>query len=168
MTIYPFGSWLWQNRHCRSIRNGRNSRESVWLCRNQVRKWVNRTQNQFWASGGSLGLNREYSAEYSICSAVAKDRLGWSGWRLGWISAYAARIWLAWTTLVFFLWSAWVRLGYSYITFRRRVWATSVSDEADSCVSEFVWMSYTRWNDQNLFLTTLKIRLSLKILLFSD
>jgi len=29
-------------------------------------------------------------------------------------------------------------------------------------------MSSTRWNDQNLFWTTLKIRLSPKILLFSD
>ena len=29
-------------------------------------------------------------------------------------------------------------------------------------------MSSTRWNDQNLFLTTLKIQLSQKILLFSD
>jgi len=46
--------------------------------------------------------------------------------------------------------------------------ATSVSDEADSCVSEFVWMSSTQWNDQNLFLTTLKIRISPKTLLFSD
>ena len=161
MTISPSGSWLWQNGHRRSIWNAQNSREPVWLCWNWVRNRVNRYKNQFWVSGGSLGLNREYSVEYSIGSTAAKDRLGWR-------SAYTARIWRAWTTLVFFLWSAWVRLGYSYITFRRRVWATSVSDEADSCVSEFVWMSYTRWNDQNLFLTTLKIRLSLKILLFSD
>jgi len=87
--------------------------------------------------GRFAGLNREYSVEYSIGSAAAK-------YRLGWISAYTARIWLAWTTLVFFLWSTWVRLGYSYSNFRRRVWATSVSDEADSCVSEFVWMSSTR------------------------
>jgi hypothetical protein len=48
------------------------------------------------------------------------------------------------------------------------VWATSVSDQSDSCASEFVWMSSTRWNDQNLFLTTLKIRISPKTLLFSD
>jgi hypothetical protein len=32
------------------------------------------------------------------------------------------------------------------------VWATSVSDQVDFCASEFVWMSSTRWNDQNLFL----------------
>jgi len=115
--------------------------------------------------GRFAGLNREYSVEYSIGSAAAKDRLGW---KLGWISAYTARIWLVWTTLVFFLWSAWVRLGYSYRTFRRRVWATSVSDEADSCVSEFVWMSSTLWSDKNLFVTTLKIRISPKTLLFSD
>jgi len=37
---------------------------------------VNRSKNQFWASGGSLGLNREYSAEYSIGSAAAIERLG--------------------------------------------------------------------------------------------
>ena len=52
--------------------------------------------------------------------------------------------------------------------FRWRVWSTSVSDQVDFCASEFVWMSSTRWNDQNLFLTTLKIRISPKTLLFSD
>ena len=49
-----------------------------------------------------------------------------------------------------------------------RVWDTSVSDEADSCGSEFVLMSSTLWNDQNLFLTTLKIQIYPKTLLFSD
>ena len=39
---------------------------------------MNRSKNQFWASGGSLGLNREYSAEYSIGSAAAIDRLGFA------------------------------------------------------------------------------------------
>jgi hypothetical protein len=52
--------------------------------------------------------------------------------------------------------------------FRWRVCATSVSDRADFCTSEFVWMRSTLWNDQNLFLTTLKIRISPKTLLFSD
>jgi hypothetical protein len=33
---------------------------------------------------------------------------------------------------------------------------------------EFVWMSSTRWNDQNSFLTTLKIRLSPKNTSVSD
>jgi hypothetical protein len=103
-------------------------------------------------------LNQEYSGEYSIGSAEAKDRLGWG----------SARIWRAWTTLVFNLWSAWVRLGYSYRNFRRRVGITSGSDEADFCTSEFVWMSSTLWNDQKLFLTTLKIRVSPKILVFCD
>jgi hypothetical protein len=37
---------------------------------------VNRSKNKFWASGGSLGLNREYSAEYSIGSAATIERLG--------------------------------------------------------------------------------------------
>jgi hypothetical protein len=37
---------------------------------------VNRSKHQFWASGGSLGLNREYSAEYSIGSAATIERLG--------------------------------------------------------------------------------------------
>ena len=78
MTISPSVSWIWPNGHCRSIRNGPNSREPVWLCRNRVRKWVNRSKYRFWASGGSLGLNREYSAEYSIGSAAARRaaRLG--------------------------------------------------------------------------------------------
>jgi hypothetical protein len=61
MTISPSGSWIWPNGHCRSIRNGPNSREPVWICRNRVRKWVNRSKYRFWASGGSQGLNREYS-----------------------------------------------------------------------------------------------------------
>jgi hypothetical protein len=131
-------------------------------------------------------LNREYSVEYSIGSAAANNgsayRLGlrreysmeYSSARLGLgLRLGAARlkrldIWRAWTALVFNLWRAWMRLGKQCRIFRRRVWATSVSDEADSCVSEFVWMSSTRWNDQNLFWTTLKIRPSPKTLLFSD
>jgi hypothetical protein len=48
------------------------------------------------------------------------------------------------------------------------VWATSCSDEADVCTSEFVWMNPTLWNDQNMFLTTLKIQVYPKTLLFSD
>ena len=52
--------------------------------------------------------------------------------------------------------------------FRRRVWATSVSNEADSCTSERVLMSSTLWNDQSLFWTTLKIRIYPKTLLFFD
>ncbi|KAJ6893105.1 hypothetical protein NC652_027197 [Populus alba x Populus x berolinensis] len=52
--------------------------------------------------------------------------------------------------------------------FRRRVWLTAVSDQADSCDSELVLRSSTLWNDQNLFLTTLKIRIYPKTLLFSD
>jgi len=79
-----------------------------------------------------------------------------------------AQIWREWTSLVFNLWSAWLRLGKQCRIFRWRVWATSVSDQADSCASEFVWMSSTRWNDQKLFWTTLKIRISPKTLLFSD
>ena len=63
---------------------------------------------------------------------------------------------------------AWLRVGEQYSIFRRRVWATSVVDEADSCGSEFVLMRSTLWNDQNLFLTTLKIRIYPKTLLFSD
>jgi hypothetical protein len=76
--------------------------------------------------------------------------------------ALTAQIWRAWTSLVFNLWSAWLRLGKQCRIFRRRVWATSVSDQADFCGSEFVWMSSTLWNDQNLFMTTLKIRISPK------
>ena len=48
------------------------------------------------------------------------------------------------------------------------MWATPDSDEADFLGSEFVLMSSTLWNDQNLFLTTLKIRIYPKTLLFSD
>jgi hypothetical protein len=48
------------------------------------------------------------------------------------------------------------------------MWLTAVSDQPDFYGSEFVWMSSTLWNDQNLFLTTLKIRVSPKKLLFSN
>ena len=71
-------------------------------------------------------------------------------------------------SVVFNLCHAWVRLGYSYQNFRRRVGITSGSDKADFCTSEFVWMSSTLWNDQKLFLTTLKIRVSPKKLVFCD
>ena len=36
------------------------------------------------------------------------------------------------------------------------------------CTSEFIWMKPTLWNDQNVFLTTLKIQVYPKTLLFSD
>ena len=48
------------------------------------------------------------------------------------------------------------------------MWATPDSDEADFLGSEFVLMSSTLWNDQNLFWTTLKIRIYPKTLLFSN
>ena len=60
------------------------------------------------------------------------------------------------------------RVGDSHRIFKRQVWLTAGSDEADCCTSEFVWMSSTLWNDQNLFLTTLKIRVYPKTLLFSN
>jgi len=160
MPISPSRSWIWQNGHCRSIRNGRNSRESVWLCRNQVRKWVNRSKNQFLASSGSLGWIGNIL--WNILSA--RLRLRCARLDIGLHGSNMARV----DDTRLQPLGASLRLGYSYSTFRRRVWATSVSDEDDSCVSEFVWMSYKRWNDQNLFLTTLKIQLSPKTLLFSD
>ena len=80
MTISPSGSWIWQNGHRRWIQNAQNSREPAWLGWKWVRNRLNRSENRFWTLGGSLGLNREYSGEYSIGSAEAKDRLNW---RLG-------------------------------------------------------------------------------------
>ena len=110
-------------------------------------------------------MNREYSGEYS--SARLEARITARLWRqlrrLG-----SAQIWRAWTPLVFFLRARRMRVGYSSRIFRRRVWATSCSDEADVCTSEFVWMNPTLWNDQNMFLTTLKIQVYPKTLLFSD
>ncbi|KAJ6941668.1 hypothetical protein NC651_007440 [Populus alba x Populus x berolinensis] len=90
--------------------------------------------------GRFAGLNQEYSREYSFGSAESSSTSG----RVG------------------------LRVGEQCGIFRRRVWATSISDEADSCTSELVLMSSTLWNDQNLFLTTLKIRIYPKTLLFSD
>jgi hypothetical protein len=75
-----------------------------------------------------------------------------------------ARVWLSRRLPL----GAWLRVVKQCRIFRRRVWATSVSDQADFCGSEFVWMSSTLWNDQNLFLTTLKIRLSPKNTSVSD
>jgi len=177
MTISPSGSWIWQNGHCSSIRNGPNSREPVWLCRNQVRKWVNRSKNQFWATGGSLGwtgniLWNILSARRGLDAARRMARLG-KGIFFGAAGGSARRglmawIWRAWKALVFNLWARRLRVVKQCRIFRWRVWATSVSDQADFYGSEFVWMISTRWNDQNLFLTTLKIRLSPKTLLFSD
>jgi len=86
-----------------------------------------------------------------------------SAWR-----GVTARIWRAWTAVVVYLCRAWMSVVQQCRIFRRRVWITSVSDQPDFCGSEFVWMSSTLWNDQNLFLATLKIRLSPKTLLFSD
>jgi hypothetical protein len=58
-----------------------------------------------------------------------------------------AQIWRAWKSLVFNLWSAWLRLGKQCRIFRWRVLLTPVSDWADFCGREFVWMTSTRWND---------------------
>ena len=77
-------------------------------------------------------------------------------------------IWRAWTSVVVYLWRAWAAHGLLCRIFRRRVWLTAVSNQADSCGSEFILMSSTLGNDQNLFLTTLKIRIYPKTLLFSD
>ena len=58
------------------------------------------------------------------------------------------------------------RVGDNHQIFRRRVWLTADSDQAVLCTSDFVWRSSILWNDQNLFLTTLKIRIYPKTLLF--
>ena len=108
------------------------------------------------------------------CGAAWEGNILWNirrlGWRLGsWGSACrlgSARIWRACEALVFNLWARRLRVVKQCRIFRWRVWPTSVSDQADFCSSEFVWMSSTRWNDQNLFWTTLKIRISPKTLLF--
>ena len=160
MTILPSGSWIWQNGHCRSIRNGPNSREPVWLCREWVRNGLNRSKNQFWASGGSLGLNREYS----IGSAASRLHFAaaWLDYRLRGSArrGYGARVDHSSSTSGARGRQCWI--------FRRRVWDNSISDQADFCAREFVWMRSTLWNDQKWFLTTLKIRISPKTLLFSD
>jgi len=75
-----------------------------------------------------------------------------------------ARVWLSRRLPL----GAWLSVVKQCRIFRWRVWETSVSDQADVCGSEFVWMSSTLWNDQNLFLTTLKIRLSPKNTSVSD
>ena len=76
MTISPSGSWIWQNGHYRSIRNGPNSRKPVWLCWKWVRNELNRSKNRFCTSDGSLGLNREYGARVAQSSSTSIAR-GW-------------------------------------------------------------------------------------------
>ena len=167
MTISPSGSWIWQNRHYRSIRNGPNSREPVWLCWKYVRNGLNRSKNNYvrrtvrWGWTGNI-LRNILSAWRGLLRHESRLGSG-SAWRLG-----SARIWRSCGSVVFNLCRAWVRLGYSYRNFRRRVGITSGSDKADFCTSEFVWMSSTLWNDQKLFLTTLKIQVSPKKLVFCD
>jgi len=108
--------------------------------------------------GVRLGLEREYSREYS--SARLEARLMARLKRL----EYGARGRHSSSTSG----ARGLHVGKQFRIFRWRVWATEGSDQADFCASEFVWMSSTWWNDQNLFLTTLKIRLSPKTLPFSD
>ena len=75
-----------------------------------------------------------------------------------------ARVWLSRRLPL----GAWAACGLLCRIFRRHVWLTAVSDQADSCGSEFVLMRSTLRNDQNLFWTTLKIQIYTKTLLFSD
>jgi len=82
-------------------------------------------------------LNREYSGEYSLGSASG---LAWRRLR----RLDAAQI------------CAHVDQSSSSLG---RVWATSCSDEADFCTNDFVWVTPTLWNDQKVFLTTLKKRM---------
>ena len=63
---------------------------------------------------------------------------------------------------------AWMRMGDSHRIFRRRVSLTSASDQDVLCTNEFVLMRSTLWKDQNVFLTTFKIQVYPKTLLFSD
>ncbi|KAJ6875934.1 hypothetical protein NC652_035338 [Populus alba x Populus x berolinensis] len=124
--------------------------------------------------GRFAGLNREYSVEYSgnILGNIPSARLRLeSGSARREDSAYTARrdsnmarVWLSRLQPR----GAWDARGRSGLIFRRRVWATPNSDLADFCGSEFVLMSSTLWNDQNLFWTNLKIRIYPKTLLFSD
>jgi hypothetical protein len=88
MTISPSGSWIWLNGHWRSIRNGLNSWEPVWLCWNWVRNRVNRSKHQFWASGDSLGWTGNIlAARLWLTSGSASTGIFFGaayGLRLGW------------------------------------------------------------------------------------
>ena len=101
-------------------------------------KWAEPVRKLIMKLGGSLGLNREYSGEYS--SARLTAQLWRLLRRLG-----SARIWRAWTPDVFFL--------------RARGLQWQNVQAARVGTSEFVWMKPTLWNDQNVFLTTMKIRI---------
>jgi len=131
MTISSSGSWILANRHCRWIRNATNNREPVLLGWKWVRNGLNRSGNRFWTSGGSLGLKQEYFGEYSLGSARV------------WLSCLLPR-------------GASDARGIQWQTFKQCVWDTSCSDYAKFCISEFVWMNSTWWNDQKVFLATLK------------
>jgi len=115
--------------------------------------------------GGSLGWTRNIlwnilSARLRLTSGSAWEgnilRRGWRlGVRLGLNGSNMARVDCTRRLPL-------ERVVQQFRIFRRRVWITSVSDQPDFYGSEFVWMRSTLWNDQNLFMTTLKIRISPK------
>jgi hypothetical protein len=67
---------------------------------------LNQSEKQLWTTDGSLGLNLEYSGEYSLGSASG---LAWR--RL--MRLDAAQIWRACSSVVFFLGARRLRVGYS-------------------------------------------------------
>jgi len=98
MTISPSGSWIWQNGHCKWIRNAQNSREPVWLCWKWVRNGVNRSKNRLCTLGGSLGLNREYSLGSANGSLGCSARLEYGARELQ-SSSSSGRVGCAWATV---------------------------------------------------------------------
>jgi hypothetical protein len=99
-------------------------------------KWLNRSGNRFWTSGGSLGLKREYYREYSLGSALLGRSARLAIKRLG-AAQYMARVWLN----CLLSRGASDARGIQWQTFKRHVWDTSCSDYAEFCTSEFVRMN---------------------------
>jgi len=99
MTISPSGSWIWLNGHCRSIQNGRNSQEPIWLCWNWVRNRVNRSKHQF--CGIFYPLDCGYRAA-RLDAGIFLGIFSWLGYRLSFDEGLVAqrglnmaRVWLS-------------------------------------------------------------------------
>jgi len=116
MTKSPYRSWILQNRHCRWIQNGPNSRELVWLGWIMGQKWAKSVKKLLWMSVGSLGLNRKYSRNILRLDGTARH-------------GNMARIWINRLLPL----GASIAGGLQNQTFRRHMWATSYSDKANFC-----------------------------------
>jgi hypothetical protein len=114
-------------------------------------KWAEPVRKPILDIGRFAGVETGIFWEYSLGSAQLGRLARLAIKRLG-VAQYTASVWLS----CLLPRGASDARGIQWQTFKRRVWDTSCSDYVEFCTSEFVWMNSTRWNDQKVFLTTLK------------